>query len=396
MASWSPDGTSIVFQRVSDKGIALMVMSSEGEELREVLADGNFNVHASWSPDSKNLVFHSNAGGAWGIWMLRLGSKNPMRLTSGAGTTLQPAVSRNGQILYGTWSRQTDLYIRKLESGEERRLTAHTEDNDLPRFSPDGEKIIYDSSRTGNREIFLLDIESAEEKQLTDHQDYDGNGDWSPDGREIAFASTRPAGEDKDGDQRLWIMPAEGGVPQLLHKKTVIGPVLWSPEGSLIGFRSQGEDGPELWILNRDDGSVRKVLDHVDRYGWYRDKRHVIVTRRESSGSGEMQAVDLETGEYTVLLEDPHTELVVAPDGSAVSYSSAASHYDMNLHVLKLAEGADGLPRPMGEVVQITHGKGEWHVHNGDWSPYGSQVVYTRTTNAGNLYLLEGVFGGKD
>ena len=46
----------------------------------------------------------------------------------------------------------------------------------------------------------------------------------------------------------------------------------------------------------------------------------------------------------------------------------------------------------MGEPVQITHGKGEWHVHNGDWSPDGRQVVYTRDTDSGNLYLLEGVF----
>ena len=106
-----------------------------------------------------------------------------------------------------------------------------------------------------------------------------------------------------------------------------------------------------------------------------------------------MRAVDLETGEHTVLLKDPHIELVVAPDGSAVSYCSMISHFNMNLHVLKLAEGADGLPRPAGEPVQITDGKGGWHVHNGDWSPDGRQVVYTRDTDAGNMYLLEGAFG---
>ena len=181
-----------------------------------------------------------------------------------------------------------------------------------------------------------------------------------------------------DGGRRLWIMSAEGGIPQLLHEKTV------------------AISRPVFWVLNRKDGSVRKVLDHVDWFGWYRDQRRVIVTTDEPDGFGKMRAVDLETGKYSVLHEDPHSDLIVAPDGSAVSYCSAISHTSMNLHLLKLVEGADGLPRPVGEPEQITHGKREWHVHNGDWSPDGRQVVYTRDTDAGNLFLLEGVFGGEN
>jgi Tol biopolymer transport system component len=403
-ASWSSDGAKIVFSRESGERTDLMVISPEGDRLSEILADGNNNTYASWSPDSKSLVFDSDAGGTVGIWMLRVSSKKPMRLISDAGGWVSyPTVSRNGQILYNTGSHQTDLYIRDLQSGEERRLTTNTADNFSASFSPDGKQVVYYSSRTGNAEIFALDLESGNERQLTDHPDHDFFPGWSLDGREVVFTSERPVSEEGDGSLRLWIMPAEGGVPRLLHKKTVdtdgysrTAPWFWSPQGSLIGFVSLGEEGPAMWVLNRADGSVRKVLDHVVNFGWYRDERHVIVTTHEPDGFGEMRAVDLETGEYMVLLKDPHVELIVAPDGAAVSYCTIFSHYNMQLHVLKLTEGVDGLPRPVGEPVQITHGEGEWHVHNGNWSPDGRQVVYTRDTDGGNLFLLEGVFGGEN
>ncbi len=81
------------------------------------------------------------------------GGSPPARLTS------EPTGHRNGQILYGTFSAQKNLDSRNLESGEERRLTAHTDSNRYPRFSPDGKRLAHVSTRTGNWEIFVLGIE---------------------------------------------------------------------------------------------------------------------------------------------------------------------------------------------------------------------------------------------
>ena len=401
-ASWSWDGSNIVFTRfVGGKSRAdLMMMSPDGEGSREVLADGNINSHASWSPDSKSLVFGSDAGGNTGVWMLRLGSKDPIQLTSVTGSaiwTINPTVSLNGQVLYNTFRHRQDLYLRNFESGEERRLTAHTGDNFHGGLSPDGKKVVYESTRTGNWEIFTLDLESGDERQLTDHQDPDRWASWSPDGQQIVFASTRPVSEGQDsGLQHLWVVPAEGGIPQLLHDKAVTGSVHWSPTGSLIGFVSQGVGGRALWVLDVGTGSVRKVLDHVQEFGWYRDEGRVLIIKQEPEKRQEMWAVDLGTGESRVLLNEPHLELRVAPDGSAVSYCSILSHFNMNLYVLKLTEGADGLPRPVGEPEQITNGRGEWHIHNGGWSRDGNRMVHTRDTLEGNLYLVEGVFEDED
>ncbi len=95
------------------------------------------------------------------------------------------------------------------------------------------------------------------------------------------------------------------------------------------------------------------------------------------------------------MLEEPHAdELIVRPDGGAVAYCLAESHSNLNLHLLPLAppDAADGLPRPSGQPKQLTKGFSEnsrWHVHNGNWSPDGEGIVYTRDTDAGDIYVIE-------
>jgi Tol biopolymer transport system component len=82
----------------------------------------------------------------------------------------------------------------------------------------------------------------------------------------------------------------------------------------------------------------------------------------------------------------------VSPDGRWISYCSAQSHSNMNLFIVPLALPASpgALPRVAGEARAITAGRGEWHVHNGGWSPDSKQVIYTRDTDTGDIYLLEG------
>ena len=204
--------------------------------------------------------------------------------------------------------------------------------------------------------------------------------------------SSRSTGNGESREPHLWIAPAAGGAPRLLSDVRGGGPIRWAPGGAQIGFVVWGDERPALWLLDLADNSARKVLDDVVDFGWYRDDRHVIVRTYNPRGLGEMRAVDLESGAHVTLLKDPQIELIVAPDGSAVSYCSAVSHYNMNLHILRLAPTDSGLPQPVGPPEKITHGDGEWHVHNGDWSPDQKRIVYTRDTDTADMYMLEGVF----
>ena len=73
-----------------------------------------------------------------------------------------------------------------------------------PMFSPDGKKIVFESNRSGNFEIYTINTDGSDIKQLTHDTSFDGTPAWSPDGKSIVFASER------DKDPEIYIMNADG------------------------------------------------------------------------------------------------------------------------------------------------------------------------------------------
>jgi len=74
----------------------------------------------------------------------------------------------------------------------------------LPRWSPDGRQIAFETNRNGNSDIFLMDVDQWPPKQLTDHVGDDRDPAWSRDGHFVAFTS------DRSGDRQVWLAPTVG------------------------------------------------------------------------------------------------------------------------------------------------------------------------------------------
>ncbi|MGH9556576.1 MAG: protein kinase domain-containing protein [Terriglobales bacterium] len=395
-ASWSFDGKRIAFARNQGGKFSLWVMDAQGGEPELVLADQYVSMSPAWTADNQRLLFVSNRGGPMTLWEIDVGSHRTRQVTTGSGSVLMPAVSSSGRVLYTQYSHQVDLYWGALDQPEEKhqRLTSHTQNNFAGRVAPDGEHVVYLSDRTGNYELWMLDRRGGAERKLTDHPASDIMADWSPDGREMVFLSAR------EGSLQPWVLEVESGQVRRVSEKSrpipfephFSGP-RWSPDGKAIGFLAAGEKEEALWVVDPQGKNEHQVLADVLGFDWYRDSRHVIYTRRAADGSGavEMRVVDLETGKEVLLLSGPTAELVVARDGRGVAFLHAASHFNMQLQVLRLAVTAspDELPRALGKPQQITHGEGAFHVHNGGWSPDGKAVVYTRDNDSGDIYVIE-------
>jgi Tol biopolymer transport system component len=391
-ATWSFDGTQIAFRRLEGGRESLWLLPASGGEARPLLRDEHDNRSPTWSVDGRRIAFSSNRAGSTDLWELEVGSGRLRQLVpnaSGPGQHPLPVIGRQGRLAYADKSHTVDLYWLEVASGKERRLTSHTGGDNHARVSPDGRKLAY-RNRTADDDIWLLDLVTGEEVALTDHPGTDSLPDWSPDGREILFVS------DREAPSQLWAMSPEGGSLRRVSEQTILtdrreGHPRWSPDGAFIGYLAPTDRGTALWVMGKDGTDAGPRLFDVLDFEWYLDSRHVVYSRMGESGGRELRAVDLESGKEVLLLNVPHLEHRVSPDGRAVVYGDGISHHNQQLFLLRLAppDPTDGLPRPLGEPEQLTDGRGLWHTHSGGWSPDGEAIVYTKDTDHGNIYIIE-------
>src|SRR4030095_9882063 len=95
---------------------------------------------------------------------------------------------------------------------------------------PDGGRLVFSSSRTGNRNLWTARGANVAPAPLTSGRTFDERPAVSPNGREIAFVS------DRNGRRGIWLMNMDGGTPQFVVTADVVDTLSWSPDGTQLGF----------------------------------------------------------------------------------------------------------------------------------------------------------------
>jgi serine/threonine protein kinase len=393
--SYSFDGKQIVFERRSGGRGALMMIPAAGGDPELLLADEFDNRHPVFRPNGHRLVFDSDRTGGSNIWEIDLETGELDQLTFESRATSSHSVSATDRIVYVPWWHDTFLFEVDVATGERRQLTSHTKENFGARYSPDGRTIAYHSTRTGDIEIFLHHTDGTSESQLTNTPGGNLYPDWSPDGQQLVFCSTRDKGKYK-----IFVTNSDGGGTRLLvdqQSEVLItnsplnGQLVsrWSPNGKRIAYLVATKKTTSLWTIDVDGSNPKEAIKDVEWFDWYTDNRHMIYSRRQGSES-EMFIVNLDTGKERLLLVGPLKELDVAPDGRAVAFCFGRGHMSMGLVVLKLepGTGSQDLPRFVGEPEYVVRAEGSWHVHNGGWSADSKSLVYTRDQDYGDIYEL--------
>ncbi|MCY3722688.1 MAG: hypothetical protein OXG97_10750 [Candidatus Poribacteria bacterium] len=97
--------------------------------------------------------------------------------------------------------------------------------------APTTPKILFTSTRDGNREIYTMNPDGSEQINLTQHPADDLHASWSPIGEQILFAS------DRDGVRDLYLMNTDGtNVRRVFKKESYRENPTWSPEGKHIAY----------------------------------------------------------------------------------------------------------------------------------------------------------------
>ena len=149
-------------------------------------------------------------------------------------------------------------------------------------FSPNGEDIVFSLSTGTNTDIYKLNIASNSRSRLTSSVAIDTAPSFSPDGSKVVFES------DRSGTQQLYIMPSNGGnAKRISFGKGSYGTPFWAPKGNLIAFTKQSEGFFHIGTMT-SEGLEETLLttSFLDEGPTWSPNGRVIMFTREISGSG--------------------------------------------------------------------------------------------------------------
>ena len=143
-----------------------------------------------------------------------------------------------------------DIWTAPASGGEARLLVSHPANESRPLYSPDGKRLAFVSTRTGNGDIYLLTFETGELKRLTFDDASEQLDAWSRDGRFIYFSSTS---RDISGMNDLFRVKADGGTPTQIAADRYANEY-WAapaPDGNSIAFTARGISSSQWWRNGR-------------------------------------------------------------------------------------------------------------------------------------------------
>src|SRR5205814_7003280 len=98
-----------------------------------------------------------------------------------------PALSPDGSEI--AYSSGVDIWTVSSAGGEAHLLVSHPATESKPVYSPDGKRLAFVSTRTGNGDIYVLTIDTGDLKRITFDDSLELLDAWSADGRWIYFSS---------------------------------------------------------------------------------------------------------------------------------------------------------------------------------------------------------------
>lgn len=297
-AYWSFDSKSIVFQRTSTKDgvmcdqiFAGKIPEKPGDKFEyKMISTGKGRCTcAFFTRDGKHIIYAST------------------HLTTDTCPPV-PDRSKYGNKYIWPLYDSYDIFMADLDGKIVKQLT-HSKGYDAEAtLSPDGEKMIYTSTKKGDIDLYIMDLKTGKERKFTNTLGYDGGAWFSPDGKKIIWRASRPNSdadvkEYKDLLTENLVAPTSMEVfvanvdGSNVHQVTSFGQANWAPaffpDSKRIVFASNHKYKRgfpfDLYMIN-EDGTQLSPITHSNTFDAFpmfspNGKKIVWCSNRNNGGT---------------------------------------------------------------------------------------------------------------
>jgi Tol biopolymer transport system component len=233
----------------------------------------------------------------------------------------------------------SQIFVKNLDTGEVKQLT-NSGNNSTPRWSPDGSQIMFLSwSKENSSDINLMDKDGGHQQLLINGPGSEKMADWSPDGSKIVFVS------DEDGKPDIYMMDLNTkSIRKVTNASSFAILPTWSSDGKYIAFESSagGVGRSQIFIMNADGTDIRQMTSYnIDNFDgapvWCPDDPCIIFTRF-INGVPKLMVLDLTSKEATPLLSGifdanlQEARLARSPSRGHMTFSVGEMFYAMDMN----------------------------------------------------------------
>lgn len=182
------DGKQMLFRRGYPGSFDLCVMDLKTKSVKKITSINTYIYGFCWNEENKSVLFSANLDGSISLWKTDLSGSDPIKVLHEV-SIYNPQISpENKQLIYTHRIWGFSIWKLNLDNPEEDEVFISSSFENLdPNISPDGEKILFSSSRTGTHNIWMVEKDGSNPIQLTFFKNriWGGNAQWSPDGKKV-------------------------------------------------------------------------------------------------------------------------------------------------------------------------------------------------------------------